>query len=119
MVLLLSGCSPDDSTSLQEKEFAQLQETKKGIEQLSASGICVENSECKVIAFGSKPCGGPWTYLAYSTAIDEASFLELVANYNAAEHVYNTKWGIVSDCMAVGPPTAVECIDGKCTPVYN
>jgi hypothetical protein len=118
LIPVLVSCSLDDSSNRQQDEFEQLQITRSSIEQVAKSIPCADDNQCKAVAFGSKPCGGPWTYLAYNDGIDEEAFLEMVANFNAAEDAYNLKWGIVSDCMVVGPPTSVECIDGVCTTVY-
>ena len=70
--------------------------------------------ECKVIAFGSKPCGGPWSYLVYSTSIDEERLEALVESYNIYEQDYNMACDVASDCMFVTEPTELTCEDGKC-----
>lgn len=118
-LLISISCSLDDSSKSQEEELAFLNQQKNGIEQLASSASCSESSTCNYVAFGSKPCGGPWTYLAYNSAIDEDLFLNKVGTYNANEEVYNLKWGIISDCSFVVPPNSVDCIGGKCTTVYN
>ncbi len=117
--LLLFSCSISDSNNSQEEELAILNQQKSTIEELAMSISCTDNSTCNYVAFGSKPCGGPWTYLAYNSEIDEELFLNNIAVYNANEEAYNLKWSIVSDCSAVMPPTSVECVDGKCTAIYN
>ena len=70
-------------------------------------GTCRAESvdECRAIAFGAKPCGGPWRYLIYSTATsNEDRLRKLVAEYNALERKLNAEEGRASDCRAVGPP---------------
>jgi hypothetical protein len=85
----------------------------------SCSDISEETQDCDSIAFGSKPCGGSWSYLAYPTTIDVDLLLSKVNYYNEKERLFNIKWGIISDCAVVTPPTNVECIEGKCTAIYN
>ncbi len=119
LLLVTVSCSLEDSNNDRENELAFLIQQKNVIEQLAISVPCTEGSTCKYVAFGSKPCGGPRTYLAYNSTIDEEFFLNQVAIYNTNEDVYNLKWDVLSDCMAVLPPTSVDCIDGKCTTVYN
>ena len=75
---------------------------------------CSEFSECKTIGFGSKPCGGHWIYLVYSTDEINTSLLsKKVEEYNKLDQKYNEVKGIVSDCMLVAEPE-VNCVDGRC-----
>jgi hypothetical protein len=41
----------------------------------------------------------------------------MVENYTKAEDAYNRKFGIISDCMVVTPPTQLACENGKCVQV--
>jgi hypothetical protein len=117
--LSVISCSLSDSSNSQESDRAILDQQKNTTEQLAKSVPCTETSTCKYVAFGSKPCGGPWTYLAYNSEFDEELFLNNVALYNANEEAYNSKWGVASDCSVVVPPTSVDCIDGECTAIFN
>ena len=101
-----------------EAELAILTEERQAIQEMANSVDCDDSGSCEYVAFGSKPCGGPWTYLAYNTNIDEDAFLQRVEDYNASEAAFNVKFGIVSDCTTPVPPIAVECIDGVCTTIY-
>ena len=117
--IVVVSCSLGDSSNDQQEELSFLNQQRFEIEQLAKSMPCTEITICKSVAFGSKPCGGPWTYLAYNTEIDEALFLNKVASYNANEANYNSKWNIESDCAVVTPPIVVTCVDGICTPVFD
>ena len=117
LLAIVFSCSNNSERS-QEQEFQELNDLKREIELLIAEGTCTENTNCDFIAFGSKPCGGPWNYLIFSTSINVDLLKEKVATYNQKESIYNNTWGIISDCMAVSPPTSIECINGKCTPIY-
>lgn len=80
-------------------------------------GVPVADSvqQCRTIAFGSKPCGGPWQYLVYSTAVSDSTRLRsLVSRYNVLEEDFNRRTGRASDCAFVmRPDTAL--VDGVCT----
>ena len=116
-ILLLSiSCSSNENTQKEDK--LELETLAHEITSLAERAICNEENECKYIAFGSKPCGGPWSYLVYSTSINTTLFLEKVENYNQLENTYNLKWGINSDCSVVNPPISLKCIDGKCIANY-
>ncbi|WP_299525549.1 hypothetical protein [uncultured Lutibacter sp.] len=58
LLAIVFGCSNNSETS-KEEEKLELDSLKTEIEQIAATGICSENSDCTYIAFGSKPCGGP------------------------------------------------------------
>jgi hypothetical protein len=71
-------------------------------------------SQCRTIAYGAKPCGGPWRYLVYSTAATDSTRLaRVVDEYNDTQDYLNRKLGLSSDCALVAEPTtALE--DGRC-----
>jgi hypothetical protein len=117
--LVLVSCDLGDSGNVQQEELSLLNQQKFEIEQMANSIPCTELTICDYVAFGSKPCGGPWTYLAYNTEIDEDLFLNKVASYNAREANYNSKWNIPSDCSVATPPIIVNCVDGECTAIFD
>lgn len=117
LLAIVFGCT-NNTEFTKEEDLAELAALQEEIELLVDSGICSENSDCDSIAFGSKACGGPKTYLAFSTSINVELLQQKVATYNALENSFNKKWGIISDCAYLLPPKSVECINGKCTAVY-
>ncbi|PKQ45658.1 hypothetical protein [Confluentibacter flavum] len=108
----------EDSSLLIEEDKKELAALKQTIEDLASSSVCNENTECKYIAFGSKACGGPKSYLLYSTSIDVENLEMLVEEYNQKETDFNTKHGIISDCALVMPPTGLSCENNTCIPIY-
>jgi hypothetical protein len=114
--LLTYQCGDDIS---KEDDFAELEVLRLDIESLTSTSVCNEEFECKFIAFGSKPCGGPWEYLVYSTSIDTDKLIALVENYNEKENDFNNKWGIISDCSITNPPTNVKCENNMCFAEYK
>ena len=72
-------------------------------------------SQCRVVGFGSKPCGGPASYIAVSVKQgNEAEIMALIGKYNAAAKAENERLGLMSNC-AVVPKPAVVLENGVCT----
>lgn len=121
LVLLLTTfqCNNDDSISLTcEERVTQLDKMKVAIETLANTSVCNENFECRYMAYGSKPCGGPWGYLVYSTSIDTLKLAQLVEEYDKFEDVLNKECERFSDCAMVNPPQRLECENNKCIAIY-
>tara|TARA_R110002049_G_scaffold285400_1_gene466265 strand:- start:13088 stop:13486 length:399 start_codon:yes stop_codon:yes gene_type:complete len=116
--LVAFQCEDDDTPATQETERAELNILKSDIETLANTSVCNESTECKYLAFGNKPCGGPWSYLIYSTSIDEEKLQDLVKEYNEKESAFNAKWGVFSDCAFVSPPSSVKCENNTCVAIY-
>ena len=75
---------------------------------------CRDLSQCRLIAYGSKPCGGPWTYLVYSLATTDSIALNAaVEKYNAQEAEVNRTEGRRSDCRAITRPQ-LQVVAGRC-----
>jgi hypothetical protein len=76
-------------------------------------------SQCRVVGFGSKPCGGPASYIVMSAKDgNESHIMALIAKYNAAAKAENDRLGLMSNC-AVVPKPAVVLVDGVCTLTNN
>lgn len=119
LTFLVIDCSNNEINDNQDKEKIVLEKLAKELRTIADNSVCSDEYICDFIGFGSKPCGGNWEYLVYSSSIDVNSFLKKVKKYNDLEKKYNIKYGIVSDCMMVMPPTGTACEDGKCKAVYN
>jgi len=48
-----------------------LADLRGGVFELIGEPSCTATAECRTIAFGAKPCGGPRGYLAYSTVVTQ------------------------------------------------
>ena len=115
------NCSNDDSPS-QESDDQNL--SKMYSEIIAASMVyttpCTNSAEWSFAAIGSKACGGPLGYIAYSLKIDGPEFLKKVENYTKAQEAYNKKWGVFSTCdMMIRPPSGIGCTNGKPTLIYS
>lgn len=107
----------DDNPANCQSTYEYLQELKVLIEDQAAESICNDEFECRSIAFGSKPCGGPWSYLIYSTSIDTLDLVNRVNEYNDIEMNFNINCGATSDCAFVNPPTTLMCENNQCIAV--
>ena len=88
---------------------------RQGVIQLIGEPTCRASGECRVIAFGSKPCGGPRSYLPYSLAVtDSITLADAVRAFNNEDTKNNQVLGLMSDCSVVQEP-AVICSQGLCT----
>ena len=110
---------PDDNNSKSLEELTQ--EVNRTIEQLEQEiidiisiPVCSDDSNCKFIGFGAKPCGGYWEYLVYSIAnVDSTILINKVIQYNELNDSLNIQYGISSDCELLFPPN-VHCDNGIC-----
>lgn len=94
----------------------KMQELEQKIEDMLSSDSCQSDNECKYMALGEKACGGPKSYIYFSSRMDGSELPTLVAEYNEAEKKWNSENSVVSDCMYVMPPEALMCVDNKCVP---
>ncbi|MAZ66235.1 MAG: hypothetical protein CMF25_03925 [Kangiellaceae bacterium] len=76
---------------------------------------CDSDSQCKTLAFGAKPCGGPWEYLVYSERdVDEALLIQTAEEYNRVDEEYAQLTIAISTCDEAIEPV-LACIDSVCT----
>lgn len=98
------------ATSLAGESAALLAEIKAMVGTAAAT----EPAQCKKVGFGHKPCGGPASYLIYSTqGLDEPLLLQKVSRYNQLMQAEQQRLGLVSDC-AVVPEPGVALVGGFC-----
>ncbi len=118
MLLLLVICfSCKEEELTQAQDLQNLDQMLAEITSMAASVTCDDSSKWLTTSYGSKACGGPVGYIAYSQDIDTTLFLEKVEEHRKAEDEFNRKWGIISDCALAAEPNEVLCEDGK--PVFN
>lgn len=113
-------CPPNASCILPEDQMqAELDSLKKQIIQIAEKSTCSEASTCTFTGLGSKPCGGPWEYLVYSTSVDTATLNSLITQYNEKEHILNITSKRVSDCAIAQAPDSVVCQSTGCIAYLN
>lgn len=115
VILLLIAVAAGCRLTGPERGDSELDTIEKQIADLIGAAPAKQESACKTIAFGSKPCGGPWRFLVYSSEYtDEARLTQLVTTYNELQDRLNRERGVMSDCSIAVEP-AVELRDGLCT----
>ena len=110
------SCEEEEEQLTQEEEAQNLSELLIEIEDLASSVVCNDPSEWAISPIGSKACGGPAGFIAYSVNIDVPLFLQKIEVYRRATEEFNRKWEIISDCSLAVSPSGIACEDGK--PVF-
>jgi hypothetical protein len=83
------------------------------IRALIGDAACDGDAQCRTIAIGTKACGGPEYYLAWSTKrTDAAALLDAVAAHAGARRPEPPRPGVRSNCMLVTDPGAYCAPDG-------
>lgn len=78
------------------------------------TAACDSNQQCRTLPVGQRACGGPETYLAYSTKVSDAAKLQRMASeHSAAAKEQNTRSGMISTCQMIMDPGAT-CSAGNC-----
>jgi hypothetical protein len=115
VALFLQSCqgTDDDNTATLAAEQALVQK-KQAIKDYISTFSCAAVNGCSSIAFGDKPCGGPREYLVFSNAVNLVTLQNMVLEYNLLDKQNNIRKNAVSDCMYVGPPANIGCVNGIC-----
>lgn len=75
---------------------------------------CKKDTDCDFLELGSKPCGGPREYLAYSKRHGKLSALKRkVGELTSIEKQINALEQLMSDCMVQLPP-GIKCVNKSC-----
>lgn len=99
-----------DRLAFEQQLDALRAEIEAGIGEAEASSV----SMCRTLPLGTKPCGGPWTYLVYSAeASDSTRLADLATEYASVDATRNQACDLASDCMIVPPPN-VTIQNGRC-----
>lgn len=87
------------------------------LQQLRAeigNAACDSAQQCKTVAVGHKACGGPESYLAWSSKGSDAGRVNQLADAHRAQRKsQNAASGMMSTCSAVMDPGAT-CSAGRC-----
>jgi hypothetical protein len=89
-------------------------ELRERIAAMTVDARCNNIVNCRVIGLGSRPCGGPEEYIAYSiwdTKVDEIG--SLAAEYNFLREELDSVSGVVGSCEVL-PEPAVNCVNARC-----
>ncbi len=116
--LSMLSCSVTQDTNSGEEEAKELTKMLARINEIANSVKCINADEWRYTPYGSKPCGGPLGYIAYSSSIDTTAFLKLIEEHKLAQKKYNEEQGIMSDCSVPAEPTGIACEQEKAVLLY-
>ncbi len=75
---------------------------------------CASSAQCRTLALGAKACGGPQTWLAWSTSVSREDTLRALSDELAAvQRLHHAQSGMVSNCRYMADPGAV-CQANQC-----
>jgi hypothetical protein len=112
LVMQSFQCDNDNSQGITQNS---LNLKKQQIIEYISQFSCAEASNCNYIAFGAKPCGGPREYMVFPNKVNINTLQTLVDEYYQMDNAHNIQTGAVSDCLLVGPPTNIGCVNNVCT----
>jgi len=96
-----------------EGDSARLARLEREARALARADGCTEGA-CRTAPVGSRPCGGPRSYLVYCTATtDSAALFGKLAELARAEEELNQRTGAMSTCEYRMPP-GTEVVGGTC-----
>ncbi len=111
----LGMVAPFDSFAQSDAEAAL--ELRERIKVIIDGARCNNIVNCRVLGLGSRPCGGPEEYVAFSiwdTQIDEIK--SLAAEYNFLREEVDAASGTVGTCNVLTKPD-VNCVNAHCVTV--
>lgn len=116
IALLSLGMACSD-VSETDSDTDRLQDLKMRIDKMIEDTSCTGDAECKFMAIGHKPCGGPASYIIYSSnSVDEGALEVVVNEYSELQRKINEDTGAISDCSVENPPS-IGCRSGSCMEV--
>jgi hypothetical protein len=124
ILLLLAGCAACTTAAPQAPQAPQSRtapqdgqgDTLARIRALAGTPSCSSDDQCHSLALGARPCGGPESYLVWSSAkTPQAEIQALGERYKAERRAANAASGRVSTCQFLMDPGAV-CRAGTCQP---
>ncbi len=110
-----NGKTEEEILAIQE---ASLQNLRTEIDSLINSRQCNDEMEWRISPFGSKPCGGPATYLAYHIDTEE-DILPKISEFTKIQAEYNRRKQIFSNCAIEPQPTGLRCEGGTAVLNYS
>jgi hypothetical protein len=77
------------------------------VRDLVGTAACTDDAQCRTLPYGAKACGGPQSWLAWSTLVsDEAALRKAAERFASWRREDLRASGTVSDCLLVADPGA-------------
>ena len=115
LALAAAGCSaPQQDVAIAELESPSLDSLRQDVVRLIGEPLASSRGQCRLTAFGAKPCGGPRAYVVYSIeATDSTTLAHAVETYTSEDARLNRELARTSDCQLVTPPQ-ITFVAGQC-----
>lgn len=111
--LLALGCSLAAAQQTSRDE-AQLAALRSEIRAMIGDAPCVNVVRCRLLALGTRPCGGADEYLAYSSrTVDQAVLENKALEYTLIQEDVLRAKSIAGVCVVL-PQPRLACIDRRC-----
>ncbi|HDZ34576.1 MAG TPA: hypothetical protein ENH67_17200 [Pseudoalteromonas sp.] len=99
---------------LKNVSIDDIKTAKTELNTLIADKQCDTSTQCRVNAVGSRACGGPSSFVVYSTnAASEDQVTALSDKITKLESSYNSQKGMMSICQHLTTPST-QCVENKC-----
>jgi hypothetical protein len=111
-LILLLGCAA--CSSVAQPPPAAAEDLPQQIRALIGNAACSESSQCHALPLGANACGGPQSYLPWSSAATSDTALRALAErYKTRRQAQISATGEISTCRFLPDPGA-ECRAGAC-----
>ena len=115
LILLAPTCQPAQTPRGEEPaDTTRVERLEAEARSLAKTTGCSGSGSCQTAPVGSRPCGGPRTYLVYcATTTDTAALFAKLEQLRRAEERANQASGMISTCEFRMPP-ATKLVAGTC-----
>lgn len=104
---------------ISEVSQLDIQKLHDQLKTLTQDLSCDNSTQCQVEAVGSRACGGPSSYLVYSSkSAATETVKQVTTKITQYESTYNAKNNMVSICQHLTRPAA-QCVASKCVKLEN
>ena len=108
--LAVGGATAADTAAIE----AELQTLRAQIVTTIGTASCANLVHCRLLPLGTRPCGGPDEYLAYSSIRTDKTQLEnLAVEYGLLQEDLLRARGAIGTCVMLTAPRLL-CIDNRC-----
>lgn len=102
---------------LKNVSIDDIKAAKTELNTLIADKQCDTSTQCRVNAVGSRACGGPSSFVVYSTnTASEGQVTALSDKITKLESSYNSQKEIMSICQHLTTPST-QCVENKCVKI--
>lgn len=92
-----------------------LRQLERRIDKLTEDKQCQQDSQCKVLAKGVRPCGGAEQFIVYSALTTDEDYLMATSEkFTQLRQRQHQRLGTISSCEVLDEPVA-SCQQNSCT----